>query len=150
MPLSTREYDMLAAFRYALRRFLAFSEQAAGRVGLTQQQYQALLALRAHRGTDPLSISELAARMLVKHHSAVGMVDRLEEIGMVRRERSPRDRRKVGLRLTPRGAQVFDRLAALHRAELRRIGPNLGRIMTYLTRPESDAAPSSGGGRRRA
>lgn len=150
MPLSTREYDLLAAFRYTLRRFLAFSERAAGRVGLTQQQYQALLAVRAHHGADPLSISELAAQMLVKHHSAVGMVDRLEEIGMVRRERSPRDRRKVGLRLTPRGAQVFERLAAVHRAELRRIGPNLGRIMTYLARSESDAAPSSGGGRRRA
>src|SRR5665213_4384445 len=85
MPLSHSEYETLAAFRFRLRRFLNFSEQAAAAVGLTQQQYQALLAVRAHEGPEPLTISELAERMQIRHHSAVGMVDRLEQQAMVRR-----------------------------------------------------------------
>ena len=149
MPLSKREYEILAAFRYTLRRFLAFSDAAAARVGLTQQQYQAMLAVRAHGGPEPISISELAASMLVKHHSAVGMVDRLEELGMLKRERSDGDRRKVGLRLTARGAQVFERLATVHRGELRRIGPGLGRFMNYFARLDGPAS-GRGGGRAHA
>ncbi len=155
MPLSKAEYEMLAAFRYTLRRFLSFSERAAATVGLTQQQYQALLAVRAHGGNELLTISELAEQMLIKHHSAVGMVNRLEEVGMVRRERSTIDARKVGLRLTPAGLRVFDRLANLHRAELRRIGPDLGRFMGYFARsdvpqPGLRAGRGSGNGRARA
>jgi DNA-binding MarR family transcriptional regulator len=150
MSLSKREYEILAAFRYTLRRFLAFSDAAAARVGLTQQQYQALLAVRAHAGAIPLSISELAATMLVKHHSAVGMVDRLEELGMLKRERSDGDRRKVGLRLTARGVQVFDRLAVIHRAELRRVGPGLSRFMTYFARPEAEPRSRPAGARAHA
>jgi DNA-binding MarR family transcriptional regulator len=132
MPLSKREYETLAAFRYTLRRFLAFSDAAAARVGLTQQQYQALLAVRAHAGAVPLSIS------------AVGMVDRLEELGMLKRERSDGDRRKVGLRLTARGAQVFERLAVVHRAELRRVGPGLSRFVSYFARPEAEPRSRAG------
>lgn len=134
MPLSRSEYEMLAAFRYRLRQFLAFSEKSAASVGLTQQQYQALLAVRAHAGPRLLSISDLAAQMLIKHHSAVGMVNRLEEQGMVRREPSPEDGRKVGIRLTPSGMRVFDRLASIHRGELRRIGSDLSRFMNYFAR----------------
>lgn len=134
MPLSPAEYDMLAAFRFRLRQFLSFSEQAAAEMGLTPQQYQALLAVRAHHGARPVTIAELAAQMLVRHHSAVGMVDRLEEQGLVKRQPSTDDRRKVGVRLTPRGQRVFDRLAAMHRRELRRIGGDFARFMTYFAR----------------
>lgn len=134
MPLSSSEYAMLAAFRYKLRQFLAFSEKAAEGVGLTQQQYQALLAVRAHQGPGLLSITDLARQMLIKHHSAVGMVNRLEELGMVRREPAPDDRRKVGIRLTASGQRVFDKLASVHRGELRRIGRDIGRLMTYFGR----------------
>lgn len=134
MPLSTSEYAMLAAFRFKLRQFLAFSEKAADSVGLTQQQYQALLVVRAHPGPGLLSISELAGHMLIKHHSAVGMVNRLEELGMVRREPDSEDRRKVGLRLTPTGLRVFDRLASIHRGELRRVGRDLSRFIGYFAR----------------
>ncbi len=145
MPLTKAEYEMLAAFRYTLRRFLAFSEDAAATVGLTQQQYQALLAVRAHRAPPLITISELAGELMIKHHSAVGMVNRLEELGMVRRERSAEDARKVGLRLTPAGQRVFDRLATMHRAELRRVGPDLGRLMDYFGRAPAQArAPAAG------
>jgi DNA-binding MarR family transcriptional regulator len=142
MPLSRSEYEMLAAFRYKLRQFLAFSEKSAASVGLTQQQYQALLAVRAHTGPVLLSISDLASQMLIKHHSAVGMVNRLEEQGMVRREPSPVDGRKVGIRLTANGQRVFDRLASIHRGELRRIGSDLSRFMSYFARATGERSTS--------
>ena len=131
--LGPAEYRTLAAFRYTLRRFLAFSDVAAAAVGLTQQQYQALLVMKARQGV--LSISELAAQLLVKHHSAVGLVDRLEQQGLVRREPSREDRRKVVVRFTAHGARVFAKLAAEHRAELRRIGPAFARFIKVLSRP---------------
>ena len=149
MPLSPAEYDMLAGFRHTLRQFLSFSEKAAADVGLTPHQYQALLAVRAHRGPDPITITQLAANMLVRHHSAVGMVDRLEEQGLVRREPMEDDRRKVGIRLTARGQRVFDRLAAVHRRELRRIGPDFTRFMAYFARAPREEAGQARRGRAR-
>ncbi len=140
-PLSTSEYAMLASFRYKLRQFLSFSEKAAEGVGLTQQQYQALLAVRAHQGPGLITISDLASQMLIKHHSAVGMVNRLEELGMVRREPASDDRRKVGIRLTTSGQRVFDRLASIHRGELRRIGQDLSRFMSYFARAAGELPP---------
>ncbi|HET9470475.1 MAG TPA: MarR family transcriptional regulator [Usitatibacter sp.] len=144
---------MLAAFRYSLRRFLSFSEKAAAGVGLTQQQYQALLAVRAHPGPGLLTISELAAQMLIKHHSAVGMVNRLEQQGMVRREPLAEDGRKVGIRITQTGQRVFDRLASSHRGELRRIGPDLVRFTSFFAggageRPAEKARANRGTPRR--
>ena len=129
--LGPAEYRTLAAFRYTLRRFLAFSDVAAATVGLTQQQYQALLVMKSRQGM--LSISELAAQLLVKHHSAVGLVDRLEQQGLVRREPSREDRRKVVVHITSRGTRVFRKLAAAHRDELRRIGPDWGRFIKVLS-----------------
>src|SRR5215831_13798626 len=134
MAISKREFEVLAAFRYKLRQFLAFSEKASAAMGLTQQQYQALLAMRAHAGPDPLTISDLAAQMLIKHHSAVGMVNRLEQQGMVRREGAGAARRKVAIRLTERGARVFAKLASVHMRELRRIAPDLESFFGYFAR----------------
>jgi DNA-binding MarR family transcriptional regulator len=143
MPLRPAEYDMLAAFRYSLRQFLSFSEKAAAGMGLTPQQYQALLAVRAHHGPAALTITQLAEQLLVRHHSAVGMVDRLAEQGLVRREAMAGDRRKVGIRLTARGQRVFDRLATVHRRELRRIGLEFARFMEFFARaPGTAAAPA--------
>jgi DNA-binding MarR family transcriptional regulator len=133
MALSRAEFERLAAFRLKLRQFLAFSEKASARVGLTQQQYQALLAMRAHTGAEPLTITDLAAEMLIKHHSAVGMVNRLEQQGMVRREPSSADRRKVALQLTDRGARVFTKLVSVHWGELRRIAPELELFFGHLS-----------------
>lgn len=131
--LGPAEYRTLAAFRYTLRRFLAFSDVAASAVGLTQQQYQALLVVKSRHGM--LGIGELAAQLLVKHHSAVGLVDRLEQQGLVRREPSLSDRRKVVVHLTSHGSRVFEKLAKEHRAELRRIGPAWGKFIKILSGP---------------
>jgi DNA-binding MarR family transcriptional regulator len=139
MPLSKSEYEMLAAFRFRLRQFLSFSDRAAEAVGLTQQQYQALLVVRAHAGPALITISDLAAQLLIKHHSAVGMVNRLEAEGLVRRERSADDGREVGIRLTPGGQRLFDRLASIHRSELRRVGPDLVRLMGHFARAAAES-----------
>jgi DNA-binding MarR family transcriptional regulator len=126
------DYRVLATFRARLREFFAFSDQASTKVGMTQQQYQALLALKTHPGPEPLTISGLAALLLIKHHSAVGMVDRLEKQGIVRREALERDRRAVAIRLTPHGERAIVKLATLHHAELRRMAAEFARIFAFL------------------
>lgn len=132
--LTTRDYARLAAFRHALRRFLRFSEAAAAEIGLTTQHYQAMLVLRACPEGRRVTIAELAAQLLIKHNSAVELVDRLVAEHLVVREASSADRRKVELRLTPRGREVLSKLAATHRRELKRVGPILRRFFGALSR----------------
>lgn len=124
------QYELLADLRHSLRRFLAFSEDAAQSVGLTPAQHQALLAIKGFPGT--ISVGELAARLIVRHHSAVGLVDRLIEQGHVRRAGDTTDRRRVNLSLTPRGEALLARLSAAHRDELRRIGPDIEALLVRL------------------
>jgi DNA-binding MarR family transcriptional regulator len=128
--LATRDYARIAAFRKVLRRFLRFSEDAAAGVGLTSQHYQAMLVLRACPEDRHVTIAELAAELLIKHNSAVELVDRLVHEGLVVRQPSHADRRKVELCLTQRGREVLAKLAATHRAELRRISPILKRLLS--------------------
>lgn len=131
--MSSADYDRLAAFRYALRRFLHFSESATTQAGLTGLQYQAVLAVRSLGGRGPVTINDLARHMLIRHNSAVGLVDRLAAQGLLVRERMPEDRRKARLRLAPKGEQVLEQLASIHRSKLRQIGPDMHRILGELT-----------------
>src|SRR5258708_14110271 len=101
--VSQAEYEALAGFRYALRQFLRFSEEAGRAAGLKPQQYLALLTLRGFRGAQGLSVGELAERLQVRHHSAVGLVDRLASLGLVRRADGRRDPRRAYLKLAPPG-----------------------------------------------
>jgi DNA-binding MarR family transcriptional regulator len=133
LPLQTADYVRLASFRYALRRFLRFSEAAAAKVGLTGQHYQAMLAIRSGQQGRGMPIKDLARQLLIKHNSAVGLVDRLVAHGLVLRESSPEDLRKVLLRLSRKGEQMLGRLASIHRRKLRRIGPDIHRILGELT-----------------
>ena len=133
--LETRDYARLAEFRHALRRFLRFSEMAAARAGLTTQHYQAMLVLRGCPDDKRVTINDLAQQLLIKHNSAVELVDRLARERLVVREPSSADRRKVELRLTTRGRTVLAKLAGMHRAELQRIGPILKRFFGELSRP---------------
>lgn len=125
------EYELLAELRWSLRTFLAFSEDAARRAGVTPAQHQALLAMRASRAA-PLSIRELATRLCVKHHSAVELVDRLIARGLARRLPDPEDRRRVRLALSARGERVLEKLATAHRDELRRVGPQVEALLERL------------------
>jgi len=148
--LATRDYARLAAFRYALRKFLSFSETAAAQAGLTSQHYQAMLIVRGCPEDRRITINDLAQQLLIRHNSAVELVDRLVEEDLVVREPSAVDRRKVQLRLTERGRQVLAKLAAMHRAELQRIGPLLSRMFDELSRPPGEAAAHPARSGRRA
>lgn len=136
--LTTRDYALLASFRHALREFLRFSEDAAAQEGLSSQHYQAMLVLRGWPEDRPMSISDLAHMLLIKHNSAVGLVDRLANEGLVERVPSSVDRRKVELRLSPHGRRVLASLARVHRDELRRIGPVMARFFEDLAPGGSD------------
>lgn len=133
--LATRDYARLAAFRHALRRFLRFSEEAAAAAGLTGQHYQAMLVVRGWPEDARVTINDLAQQLLIRHNSAVELVDRLVDEDLLQRQVSARDRRKVELSLTARGEDVLAKLAAMHRKELRRIGPSLERFFHEMSRP---------------
>ena len=132
--LTTSDYAQLAEFRRALRGFLRFSEDAASAVGLTSQHYQAMLVLRGCPDDHRVTINDLAQQLLIKHNSAVELVDRLVEEGLIVREASSTDRRKVELRLTTLGREVLSKLASVHRVELQRVGPLLGRFFDELSK----------------
>ena len=133
-PLSKKEYESLSAFRYALRRFLRFSEEAAEAVGLTPQQHQALLAIKGFPGRERVTNGELAERLQVRHHSVVGLVNRLEAQGLIVREQGESDRREFYINLTARGAELLERLTAAHQEELRHIAPQLGAVLEGMGR----------------
>lgn len=120
------DYARLLEFRDSLRRFLRWSEEQAEAAGLTPAQHQLLLAVRANTG-DP-TIGEVADHLLLRHHSAVGLVDRTVRAGLLKRVPDPVDHRVVRLRLTPTGAARLRRLAAAHLEELRRLAPAVARL----------------------
>ena len=130
--VTRQEYESLAGFRYALRRFLRFSENAAISAGLTPQQHQALLSIHGFPGRDQITISELCERLQTEHHSAVGLVNRLCNQGLAVRIRSEEDRRKVFVKVTPKGRRMLEALSAAHREQLRRMGPELVTLLTNL------------------
>ncbi len=134
MAISQADYELLAAFRAALRQFLSFSERAARAAGLTPQQHQALLALKGLARGECVTVGELAQRLGIKHHSAVGLLDRLAQRRYVQRTRDSADRRRVSLRLTARGESVLEQLTAAHREQLRRLGPEIHRLLRRLAR----------------
>jgi DNA-binding MarR family transcriptional regulator len=119
IPISKQEYESIAAFRYAMRRFLRFSEQAARREGITPQQHQLLLAIKGFPGRNSATVSELAERMQMRQHSMVGLIDRTEAQHLVKREQGVSDRRLVYVSLTPDGEAKLQRLSLQHRRELR-------------------------------
>jgi DNA-binding MarR family transcriptional regulator len=144
-------YEGLAAFRLALRRFLAFSEAATASAGLTPQQYQALLVIRTHAG-GPMMIREFAEQMLLQPHGAVQMVDRLVGGGWAARSHSQSDGRSVLVSLTADGSAVLERLAAVHVGELLAQEPLLAESLQRLRQIAKGAASprrrrSSKGGR---
>lgn len=128
-PRDAFDYRALAEFRYGIRRFLNFSEQAARAAGLEPQQHQALLALKGLPKSSKATVGVLAERLQIHHHSAVELVDRLEAHGLVRRVRGTADRREVLLRPTPRGERILRELSLPHRAELKSAGPTLLRAL---------------------
>ncbi len=129
--LNPSVYEGLARFRLALRTFLAFSEAATRAEGVTPSQYQAMLAIQTHPG-GPIAIQDLAAQMLLKHHGAVQLVDRLARADLVERRPSPTDGRRVLVVLTSKGSSLLEKLALAHITELPRHAPLLAETLLRL------------------
>jgi DNA-binding MarR family transcriptional regulator len=119
------DYTALADFRYEIRRFLIFSENAARAAGIEPHQHQALLVIKGLPPNHIATVGVLAERLQIQHHSAVELTDRLESNGLIRRARSQADRREVLLGLTLRGEKLLQKLTVAHRAELQLLGPKL-------------------------
>ncbi|MDE2333128.1 MAG: MarR family transcriptional regulator [Rhodospirillales bacterium] len=130
--VEARDYRLLADFRYALRRFLRFSEAAARQAGLTPQQHQLLLAIKGFPGGLQPTVGEIAERLGVRHHSAVELAQRLEEAGLVARAHDEQDRRRVRLRLMPEAEVRLARLSASHLHELRHLRPVLAELVEAI------------------
>ena len=118
VSLKKRDFEALSDFRYQLRRFLRFSEEAVREEGITPLQYLLLLHIKGYPGREWATVGELAEKLQSHHHGTVALVSRCEKLGLVRRKASDDDRRRVEIHLTAKGERCVDRLARLHRAEL--------------------------------
>jgi DNA-binding MarR family transcriptional regulator len=124
--LQAKDYVALAAFRYAMRKFLRFSKDLlAKEARLTPEQYEALLALKASPRFNGMTVGEISERLQVKHHTAVSLLDKLETRNLARRKRANTDRRTVNVQLTKAGATLLSRLALIHYHEIRRRAPEI-------------------------
>ena len=130
--LSDTDYRALAGFRKQLRAFVAFSEDAARKVGLEPRQHQLLLALRGL--DDEPSVGALAQHMALKHHTVVELLDRLEVAGLIKRERAADDRRRAQIAITERGRDLLRKLSRAHLDELRERAPALVSSLTLVLR----------------
>src|SRR5205085_7316411 len=127
--ITLSQYQSLAEFRYQLRRFLHFSEQAARSVGLEPQQHQLLLTLKGLPHGRTATVSELAERLQIQHHSTVELINRMVDRNLLERSRDESDQRKVIIHLTPLGEEVLRKLSLLHSIELGSYGPELVRAL---------------------
>lgn len=144
--LTLADYQALGAFRQSLRNFLAFSEAGARALSLTPQQHQALLAIKAHAGAEAITIGELAKALIIKNHSAVGLVERLVARDLVIRQASTDDRRRVLLALTPLGEQRLATISRNNLGELNRASPVFTELLATLADLEQSGiwqAPSA-------
>lgn len=116
------DYVALARFRQLIRRFLVFSEEAARAAGLQPQQHQLLLALKGLPAGLRPTIVALSERLQLKHHTVVGLIDRMIRAGVLIRGRDQADRREVLVRITAKGERMLRGLSMIHREELRRVG----------------------------
>ena len=132
-PIRPSDYRRLAAFRHALRRFLAFSEAAARSAGITPQQHQGLLAVKGAEGPQAATVGYLAEQLLLQPHSAAELAERMVKSGLLERHSSAADRRRVVLMLTPAAERVLRDLSADHIRELRQSAPVIDGLFDVLS-----------------
>lgn len=142
--LARADFQRLAEFRFQLRRFLHFSGAAAEEAGVRPQQYQLLLCVSGMPDELEPTIAHVAARMLLKHNSAVELVDRTIEQGLLRRIADPADHRRILLRVTPQGERMLESLAAYHLEELEQAGPELIRALRRVLLMDAGSLRSRG------
>ncbi|MBX3169243.1 MAG: MarR family transcriptional regulator [Candidatus Eremiobacteraeota bacterium] len=129
--MQDRDYEVLANFRYTLRRFLKFSEEAAGAVGLSPQQHQALLFTRSS-GKRRVTVGALAEWLQIKPHSAAELSSRLETAGLLERREDPEDRRRTLLTVSEYGTRLLESLTEVHRRELQRLKEPVRELLAML------------------
>jgi DNA-binding MarR family transcriptional regulator len=134
--ITSEEYRALAELRYRIRHFLREGDLAARAAGLEPQQYLLLLMIRGLREGEEATVRTLAERLALKHHSAVELIDRLENHGYARRTRGRDDRRRVLVSLLPRGERVLEEVAQQRINELRSYGHQLVRAIDQLLEPK--------------
>ena len=139
--LTLTHYQALAEFRFQIRKFLHFSEQAVKQAGLERGQYQLMLAIKGMPAGVRPRVRELANRMQIRHHSTVELINRLEASGYVHRERAQNDRREVLLALTPKGERTLAELALHHHEELRTAAPALVAALRRLMQGRNGLPP---------
>ena len=127
--LTDGQFARILEFRIALRRFGRFSEEQAAKLDMTAAEHQLLLAIRGHDNPRGPTIADVARALLVRHHSAVGLIDRTQELGLLERQSDPDDQRLVRLVLTPLGDDRVNALALAHLKELRRLAEVLGVLL---------------------
>lgn len=130
--MQKKDYEALAVFRYAIRKFFMFSEQESSKLGLSMRQYQAMLTILAFPGREEITMGEMAEWLQIKHHSAVGLVDRLESQNLVKRKRDKNDKRVVCIGLTRKGERILEKLAALNKQELKKLKPQIRQLSDLL------------------
>jgi DNA-binding MarR family transcriptional regulator len=130
------DYEALAQFRYRLRKFLSFSEAAAQKVGLTPQQHQALLAIKGFSRTDSVSVGDLADLLLIRHHTAVELVDRMTKLGLLRRIADRADGRRILLQMTRKGEQKLRAISKVNFEELRAAAPAFSGLLRSFRRSQ--------------
>lgn len=130
--IALRDYQALAEFRYELRKFMHFSEQTARSAGIEPQQHQLLLVVKGMPEGKLPTISSIAGRLQLQHHSTVELIDRLEERGLVERHRDEMDQRRVLIQITPQGEEVLQELSLHNLEELRTAAPSLVRSLNAL------------------
>lgn len=116
--LIKRDFEILADFRYQIRRFERFSEEITRQHGITPLQYLLLLHIKGYPDREWATVSDLAERLQAQHHGVVALVSRCEKLGFVARRRSQQDRRLIEVHLLQTGEMVLEKLARLHRSEL--------------------------------
>jgi len=136
-PLTKRDFEALAQFRFGIRRYLRFSEETVRSHGLTPQQYQLLLALKGHPGREWATVSELADRLQLRHHSVVELLNRAQQKGIIERAPDPDDRRAVRVLLNEAGERILARLSALHRDQLHSMATALT-VPSWVSTPADD------------
>lgn len=147
---SHQDFENLLRFRVTLRRFQHWSEGQAAEVGLTPAQHQLLVAIKGHPGPEPPAIWEIAEYLMLQKHSAVGLVDRAEAAGVVRRQPDSRDGRVVRVQLTEKGDRLVTDLTTAHLDQLYRLADALNSLLPSQradsVAPPEPALPASTGG----
>ena len=141
MSLDQADFAHLLELRTGLRRFLRWSEEQAKAAGLTAAKHQLLLAVRGHPDPAGPTIRDLAEHLVLRHHSAVGLVDRAVDDGLVRRNADPANRSVVRVTLTARGTAKLDALAEAHLQEIAHLAPTMRTLWRQLERAADGGAP---------